>query len=520
MTEMGGGLLAMKDDPAPAKQLPISIIRDWSDPFWRLNNLYQVIDEDAKHVPFRLRPIQEELLRSLWHMDVILKCRQPGITTAIMYYFLDQAVFNSNVRAGIIAHTMDDVKILFRDKVKFAYDSLQADIRRTRPLIQDTAQELLLSNNSSVRVGLSMRSGTLQYLLISEHGTICAKYPEKALEIKTGALNTVHAGQLVVVESTAKGREGDFYDICTRAQNLQRMGRTLTPMDFKFFFYPWWRVPTYQMDPAHVPITDKMQAYFNTLLAEHDIRLSRSQKAWYAKKHEQQGTDLKQEHPSTPEEAFEAAIKGAYYAEEFKWLRENNRITKVPHDPGKPVETYWDLGVSVSNETAIWFTQTHGREIRAIRYYERSGMGIKHYVDYLKSLPYSYSRHVGPHDIAVREWGSISASGVALTRIETAQTLGLKFEPADKLDINDGIQAVRNKIVNCIFDEENCATGIKALEEYRREWDPAHGCYKPKPLHNFASNGADAFRTMATSHRFTSATIAKQEQPVSSRGWT
>lgn len=519
---MGGGLLATgKIDPAPAKPLPIEIVRDWSDPFWRLNNLYQVIDEDGKKIPFKLRPVQEEFLKAMWYQDVILKSRQHGFTTAIMYYFLDQAVFNSNVRAGIIAHRMEDVEILFRDKVKFAYDSLPEEVRQARPLVKDTAHELLLSNNSSVRVGLSMRSGTLQYLLITEHGAICAKYPDKAQEIKTGALNTVHAGQILIIESTAKGRSGDFYDICTQAQNLQRMGRPLSKMDYKFFFYAWWQDPKNHLDPQGVPIPDKMIRYFNDLWAKHEIRLTSAQKAWYTKKWESQGSDLKQEHPSTPEEAFEAAIQGAYYSEEFKWLRENNRITKVPHDPGKPVETYWDLGVRESNETSIWFLQTVGREVRVIDYHERSGMGVKHFVDVLKARPYSYSRHVAPHDIKVREWGSISASGIALTRIQTAQSLGLNLQTEERGDdIGDGIQAVKNKLVTCVFDEEKCATGIKALEEYRREWDPAHGCYKPTPLHNWASNGADAFRTMAKAHRFTLSVSAKPEQPVSSRGWT
>jgi hypothetical protein len=38
---------------------------------------------------------------------------------------------------------------------------------------------------------------------------ICAHAPEKAREIVTGALNTVEAGQFVVIESTAVGQEGE-----------------------------------------------------------------------------------------------------------------------------------------------------------------------------------------------------------------------------------------------------------------------------------------------------------------------
>jgi hypothetical protein len=236
----------MSDSPGTAvKTLPVEIVRDWSDPFWRLNHLYQVIDEKGEEVPFQLRPMQEEFLRAMWYMDIILKARQHGFTTAIMYFFLDQAVFNSNIRAGVIAHTLENVEILFRDKVKFAYNSLPADVRKTRKAIK-----------------------------VSEYGKICAKYPDKAKEIKTGALNTVHAGQIVIIESTAEGRSGDFFDKTTQAQNLSQMGRPLSKLDFKFFFYAWWRNPTYQLDPQHVPIPDKMRNYFNKILAEDGIRLT------------------------------------------------------------------------------------------------------------------------------------------------------------------------------------------------------------------------------------------------------
>ena len=72
----------------------------------------------------------------------------------------------------------------------------------------------MLSNNSSIRVGTSLRSGTLQYLHISEYGKLCAQFPEKAREVRTGALNTVQAGQVVFIESTAEGQEGHFFDLC------------------------------------------------------------------------------------------------------------------------------------------------------------------------------------------------------------------------------------------------------------------------------------------------------------------
>jgi hypothetical protein len=88
-------------------------------------------------------------------------------------------------------------------------------------------------NASSISVSTSVRSG--QNLHISEHGYICQKYPEKAEEIRTGALNAVEAGQMISIESTSKGSEGDFYNYCKKAMELEKAGTPLTKLDFKFF---------------------------------------------------------------------------------------------------------------------------------------------------------------------------------------------------------------------------------------------------------------------------------------------
>src|SRR3546814_9331762 len=90
------------------------------------------------------------------------------------------------------------------------------------------------SNGSSIRVGTSLRSGTLQRLHVSEYGKLCAKYPEKAREVKSGAFNTIQAGQSIVVESTAEGNGGHFFEMVQAARRKQDAKTPLTPLDFKF----------------------------------------------------------------------------------------------------------------------------------------------------------------------------------------------------------------------------------------------------------------------------------------------
>jgi hypothetical protein len=115
------------------------------------------------------------------------------------------------------------------------------------PAENDSADSLRFGNGSSIRVGVSLRSGTLQRLHVSEYGKLCAKYPDRAKEVKTGAFNTVHVGQRITVESTAEGRGGGITRWCRLLATWRSKGR-LTALDFKFHFYPWWTDEGYVLD--------------------------------------------------------------------------------------------------------------------------------------------------------------------------------------------------------------------------------------------------------------------------------
>jgi len=213
--------------------------------------------------------------------------------------------------------------------------------------------------------------------------------------------------------------------------------------------------------------------------------------AWYAKKCETQKADMKREYPSTPREAFESAVEGAYYADALVRAEEDGRICRVPYESDLRVETWWDLGMDDS--TAIWFVQRHRREVRLIDYYENNGEGLAHYAKVLGQKPYAYKRHIGPHDLAVRELGT------GVNRKDTAESLGIKpLIIAPKLEVVDGIEAVRTILSRCWFDEQRCGEGLKALRSYRKDWDEARGVWLSRPRHDWASHGADAFRAGAT----------------------
>lgn len=453
--------------------------------WWRLNNLYKIKDAHGNKIKFRMNWAQQDFYSRMHYYNVNLKSRQLGFTTFAMIYFLDSCLFNKNHSAGVIAHQREAAEDLFRNKIRFAYDELPEWMRDMCKARSDSARVLEFENGSSVAVGTSLRSGTFQKLLISEYGKTSAREPEKAKEIKTGALNTVHAGQQIIIESTAEGQSGEFYDIVQRAKALQ--GKPLTPMDPKLFFYPWYTHPGYTID-ADVSMTDKDIKYFEGL----GVDLTSGQKSWYIKKREEQTDAMFREFPSTIEESFQGSMEGAIYYSEMVKARTDGRVTRVPWEPSRPVHTFWDLGNR--DPCAIWFFQHIGMDYRFIDYWEGSDVGgLPTWIRVLRDKPYIYGQHHWPHDGAYKQLGT----GKALK--ETAEGLGLrpiKIVPKTKLK-QVSIEKVRPILQRAWFDSERCAVGLKRLEDYRREWDDNLGQWSKDPRHDDSSHTADAMMTFA-----------------------
>lgn len=494
-----------------------------SDRWWRLSHLYWILDKHGKPVIFRPNLAQRQYLTSRHFLNVNLKARQLGFSTAIQIDMLDRCLFNSNWKAGVIAQDLDSAGDIFNNKLKFAFESLPKALRERFATKQNNARRLEFTNGSSVTVGTSLRGGTLQQLHVSELGKIAAKYPDKAREIRSGALNTVAPGQLIDIESTAEGQEGVFYDMVqlARAQTDAAIAAKakLKAMEWKFHFFAWWQDSTYMVDPSDVTIPARLVDYFRRLELERDIRLLPGQRAWYALKEREQGAELmKREYPAHPDEAFEGTTQGAYYADQIRELRTAGKLTAVPVSKEMPVHTAWDLGMN--DQTAIWFFQIFGREIRLVDYYEHSDASFAHYARVLTDKGYWYGHHYGPHDLEVREL--FSSADVPQTRREIAAQHGINFITIPRVsDMRDGREAVRRTLPQCVIDDERCDQGVKCLENYRRDWNQTKGVYSDQPRHDWASHGAKAFETLARAPIFGSSTTrARQIARRSMAAWT
>lgn len=472
------------------KQFPD--LKKLSDQRWRLNNLYSIKDPYGKKVVFHPNWAQQELLDNLHNCNIVLKARQLGITTLFCIYLLDQVLWNDNIQAGIIAHTLDDAQNIFVDKLKFAFDNLHPAIRPLFRAVGDSAKELSFSHGSVIRVGTSLRSSTLQFLHISEFGKICAKYPEKAREVITGALNTIHPGQFIVIESTAEGREGAYYEMTQQAFKMLKENKKFGDMDFYPFFFPWWKHPTYILNEEQELTQDDLD-YFNKLSLQ-GIQLSEPQRYWYVKKAKVQGEDMLREFPSTQEEAFMSSQVGNWYATQIKELYENGHVTEISYDHAMPVHTAWDLGQA--DFMSIWFFQINrAGEIMVIDYFERTDTPLSLVVQILTDKGYTYGSHIWPHDARARDRAGITFE-------MQARDFNLTGIVLEQHGLLDGINLVRTTLPKMWFDQKRCRDGINALSNYKKKWNTQIGGFTSQPVHDESSHGADSMRYLCAGLEF------------------
>ncbi|HXF65634.1 MAG TPA: hypothetical protein VNK67_02900 [Burkholderiales bacterium] len=497
-------------------------MKQYASAWWRLHNLYWIRNEAGERVRFIPNWVQEDLLTEMWYCNLILKARQLGCSTFIDLFLLDACVWNPNVAAAIIADTEDKAKEIFDNIVRFAYENLPEWVKHGVVVEEDNRSSIAFDNGSSIMVGVSIRGLTFQYLHISELGKIARYSPEKAEEIRTGAINTIHAGQIMFVESTAQGMEGLFYELCDKAIKAKAEKRELTPLSFKFHFYPWYLDERYMLsdeDTEKVVISEEKRAYFDKLEADLGIELAAAQRAWYVAKEDTQGERMKQEYPSTPQEAFESSLEGKILAREMAKARAEGRILpRVPVIPNIPVNTFWDIGHH--DPTAIWFHQRVGPENRLIRFYKNSGYGLAHYVTYLRSHGYLLGKLYLPHDAEhKRLTGQMQGKSVVDHLYEmgfTARDIEIVPRPEDKW--RDGIDPLRSFLVTCVFDGGNCAEGIKDLDNYKKQWNAQLGCWRDLPAEDDACHGADALETGA--RMFTPPpTTARRKRSVRQPNW-
>ena len=391
-------------------------------------------------IPYEPRPLQEKIHNELKRFNVICCHRRFGKTVFAINHLIMTACEITNSRLAYIAPT-------YRQGKAVAYDYLK---EYTDPLMKlggkrhETELKVDLWNGSRIQIFGSDNPDALRGLGFD--GVCMDEYALMSPRVWTEVVRPAVADKLgyVIFIGTPMGHNQfwDVYDLAKR-----RGGKD-------------WYAQLYRASETEIIAEDELE----------EARL----------------TMPEDQYEQEFECSFQAAVSGAYYGKQIQKAEKENRITDVHYDASNDVETWWDLGIGDS--TSIWFAQRVGKEIHLIDYYESSGESLAHYAGILRDKGYKYGRHVAPHDITTRELGT------GKSRLEVSYDLGLDFEVCPRLEVDHGIEAVRNNLDNCWFDKNRCKYGIDCLRQYRKQFDDRMQTFKNKPLHDWASHGADAFR--------------------------
>lgn len=505
--------------------------------YWRLNHMYFILDKDGNIRRFKMNWAQEQLYRSMHTRMAILKARQLGMSTFTSILMLDNCIHRPNFKAGIIDKSLPDgeekigkmrfaVQCMLEPPLNVVDDHVTDEEEReaiknhclimARAVIPEapngkgyklndviTSQKAQFSNGSQVALGTSLRGGTLQMLHVSEFGWIANNNPGKATEILSGGVNAVNDKGIVIIESTHEGgKYGANYRIMKQA--MENADRKLLPLEWKFYFFPWWKQGEYALQgEGHDEFHDD---YFESLEAQ-GIELTEPQKRWYCVQSQTFGYRVKTEYPSTPDEAFTQQVEGSLYGSIISKLRTMGRISaEFEVDGYTPLYVSWDIGGS--DYTSMWLFQPIAGRYYIVDYYCANNQRTSHYVDKIRDWERVYGKRIDlnilPHDAAFQQEMGNPMSSFEMKLV----TAGLPTVVLPRINnIWSGVFMVKDILPHCTF-HKRCSkpvnvdgieymAGVDALENYQTGKTGAQGVERVAPLHDATSHGADAFRYIA-----------------------
>jgi len=465
-----------------------STLQKLTDKTWRMNNLYRIVNKQGDSIPFRLNPIQAQVLDGLHNRNLILKARQVGMSTFSILYMLDETIFNPNLSAGIVSYSLEHAQYVFKRILGHALDNLTPVAKQLAGIVQRSAREITFSNGSFLRVDTSLRGGAYQTVLVSEFGKTCARNPLKADEVISGTLQAVPSDGQVIIESTGEGNEGFYAEMVNQA--YQRGNEDLNELEYKLFFFPWYDEKSYRTK-QEMSYDYELEQYFKSLEEKRNISLDKDQRNWYSYQRAVLGDKLKQEFPSTVSEAFLSKSDAYYFQEGIeKAYSENRCLNTSLYDALEPVYVAMDIGVN--DLTVMTFYQVIHGEIRIIDHYSDNNKGVDFYANFLLNKPYVYNSIFLPHDAARRD-GLIVENTYERDFKRLFSHTNTRIIVLPRTDKNLNISNAKIKLSRCVFALNRVKPFIDQLCKYRKKWSEQYGKYLDEPYHNIASNFADSF---------------------------
>ncbi len=484
-----------------------------SNKFWRLNNLYYIVNKQGVKQLFTMNYAQLNVNQAhrLHPRIVVLKSRQQGISTYELVDTFDDGVFRDDYTAGLMAQGKRESGILLQ-RSKLLWKEFPAQIKSFLGLspTKDNTEAIKFSNGSTLLIGVSFRSQTLQRLHVSELGKIAAEQPKRVEETFTGSLQALAAGNLACLESTAEG-DNAFKEIWDKAtmlledKGLEGFG----PKDFYPLFLSWSDDPDCQLTIRQED-TDESLRYFEELEELYAFVPTDTQKWWWISQYRELEGKIYQEYPFSPEEAFKASIDAAYWSSTwrdcgivFKPSERGQR--KLPdgaiiewypdeyaYDERLELHCVQDLGINDYNTILIY--QRHAGKYRVIGEYWNNNRGVRHYMNWIRRFCVDIGAgwrelrvHL-PHDATKR------AQTDLVTVVDMYEEEGWQVDVLERTNDKLGdINMVRWEVEQAgIAISSECEYARKTMSNYRREFDAKLEVWKNTPLHDEYSHMADS----------------------------
>lgn len=526
---------AVNQERSPTKEVLAQLVEKMKSKRWRMDNLYLVLDDKGKMVPFKMRPEQIKLFKNRHPQNFVPKARKLGMSTFLVLDAFDECIFNRDYHAGIIDLKQKDAE----DKLamaKYAWENgpllhpnstirwvWKHAIHGKNKLVTDSNSRMEWRNGSGFSAGVRYTGKTPNRLHISEFGPISAQFPAVAVDIVRGSINSVHtaSGGIIDIETTMEGgRIGECYKIYQLA--LKGMGRTdLSALDWKLFFFSWLGHPLYIL-PGKTPQRQETIDYFARISRENAVWIEDTfgwregiipsdRQAWWEKKRETLNDLMWQQYPTVVAECDLASVSGQIYPEITK-LRFDGRVVDFTPEIHLPFIVSADLGSSV--HTALWLHQPAGPQHNVIDCsFSDANLndmkGAWWVADQIRKWEEKYGFIVQvllPHD------ANITDKGAGVTYVDTLVKAGI---PRSKImvvprtpDVWVGVDLVHTLLPRVWFhsrcdqtirdrDGNEHISGVARLEGYRVKQVDS-GQAKTMPFKDgVCDHAADGFRTYA-----------------------
>jgi hypothetical protein len=282
----------------------MEIIRD--KPHW-----FKIKAKGGRVIPFKENKVQkyvqkvvdEQIEQKGRARIIIIKGRQQGISTKFLLEGLDGALSQPAFTGYCMAHDATTASDLFDKVIKFAWDNLGPALKDLYKPKRDNVRQLMFEgvmNSSSFTVGTSGRGSTIDFLLISEAGKMSER-KNVWKEMTTGTLQAAEQAKHIIIESTANGGLGVFYEMVQESLNGQN--------EYKTIFLSWTDTKEYQTE---LPEDEQWKDEYRLLAKQYNLYenpveqfgITQKQWYWYYNQSRILKEEVKVEYPFTIEEAF------------------------------------------------------------------------------------------------------------------------------------------------------------------------------------------------------------------------